>query len=71
MSADARSRLCPEHRSDPIPTSSCGACAHARRIAELGQTVERLVVCIGELESGDEDTTEKTTQIPLPQTDSP
>jgi cell division protein FtsB len=40
---ESRSRLCPKHRSDRIPTSSCVACAQARRIAELEQTVEQVV----------------------------
>lgn len=43
MTADARSRLCPEHRHNSLPTSSCVACAQARRIAELEQTVKQVV----------------------------
>lgn len=66
MNTDSRARLCPEHRADPIPTSSCVACAQVRRIAEFEQTVERLTEYVEVLESGDEDTTEKTTQIALP-----
>jgi hypothetical protein len=42
MSSDARSRLCPEHRNDRLPTQSCPACEQARRIAALEQTVEVL-----------------------------
>ena len=40
MNPDIRSWLCPEHRNDGL--SSCVACAQARRIAELEQTVEEL-----------------------------
>ena len=51
---DARSRLCPEHRSDSIRSQSCVACAQARRIAELEQTVEWLAARVEELESNEE-----------------
>lgn len=78
MSSDARSRLCPEHRSDSIPSKSCANCAQARRIDELEQTVEqvverneRLAEHIKKLKSDDEDTREKTTPIAIPETESP
>ena len=53
MSADARSRLCPEHRNDGL-LSVCVACAQTRRIAELEQTVEQLLARIEALESDEE-----------------
>lgn len=66
MSADSRSRLCPEHRNDHIPTSSCVACAQARRIAELEQTVEELVEHIEALEADEGDDAEDTARESLP-----
>jgi outer membrane murein-binding lipoprotein Lpp len=42
MSADERSRLCPEHRSDRIPSGACAACVQSRRVDELETTVEEL-----------------------------
>jgi hypothetical protein len=50
MSAETRSRLCLKHRNDSNPTSSV-ACAQARRIAELEQTVERLTEHVEALEA--------------------
>ena len=51
MSADARSRLCPDCRSDSIPRESCTACAQVRRIDELEGTVEELCERVEELEA--------------------
>jgi hypothetical protein len=48
------SRLCPDHRRDHVSSGACVACAQARRIAELEQTVERLTARIDELEGDDE-----------------
>jgi cell division protein FtsB len=71
MSAESRARLCPKHRNDRIPTSSCAACAQARRIAELEQTVEQLSAHIEELESNEQADEEKTRQIAIPESESP
>jgi hypothetical protein len=71
MSAEGRSRLCPKHRNDHIPTSSCVACAQARRIAELEQTVERLAERVEALEANDQNDAEKPIEIALPETQSP
>jgi len=62
MSADAHSRLCPEHRSDSIPTGSCVACAQARRIHSLETTVERLAERVEALEADRADETANTTR---------
>ena len=59
MNPDTRSRLCPEHRNDSNPTS-CVACAQARRIAELEQTVERLAEHVEALEADERDDAEGT-----------
>ncbi|EMA56300.1 hypothetical protein [Halococcus thailandensis] len=48
------SRLCPDHRRDHVSSGACVACAQARRIAELEQTVEKLAVCIEELKGNNE-----------------
>jgi cell division protein FtsB len=64
MSSEARSRLCPEHRNDHIPTSSCVACAQARRIAELEQTVERLAEHVEALKSDAADAEETARESP-------
>lgn len=65
--SDSRSRLCPHHRSDRIPASSCVTCAQARLIAELERTVERLAEYVEELKSDAENDAEKTLQIALPE----
>jgi outer membrane murein-binding lipoprotein Lpp len=64
MSADGRSRLCPEHRSDSIPSKSCANCAQARRIDELETTVGELAEQIEELESDKDNTQKVETAIP-------
>ena len=66
MNPDTRSRLCPEHRNDSNPTS-CVACAQARRIAELEQTVERLAEHVEVPVSGTtdaEETARESTALP-------
>jgi len=68
MSADTRSRLCPEHRNNSNPTS-CVACAQARQIAELEQTVERLAERVGVLESNGQ--AEKSTKTAMLESESP
>jgi predicted GTPase len=69
--SDSRSRLCPDHRSDSISSQSCVACAQARRIAELEQTVERLAEHVEERESDAEDDAKKPIQIAIPESESP
>jgi hypothetical protein len=64
--SNSRARLCPEHRSDHIPSQSCVACAQARRIDELETTVERLAGRVKELES-DANNAEKTAEITIPE----
>lgn len=70
MSTDARSRLCPEHRSDSIPTGSCVACAQARRIRALETTVERLAERVEELESDGQDDAEKPIEVTVLESES-
>jgi uncharacterized protein YdeI (YjbR/CyaY-like superfamily) len=72
MSADSesRARLCPEHRSDRLPASSCVACAQARHIAELEQTIERLAARVPELEPDTEDDAEKPIEVTIPESGS-
>lgn len=55
MSSEAGSRLCPDCRSDSIPRQSCTACAQARRINELEQTVEELSERVEALEADERD----------------
>lgn len=63
MSSEVRSRLCSEHRTDSSPTS-CVACAQARRIAELEQTVERLTERVEVLEPSETDAEETGRESP-------
>lgn len=69
--SDSRARLCPKHRSDRLPSGACAACAQARRIDELERTVERLSERVEELESDDQDDTEKTIEIAVLESESP
>lgn len=66
------SRLCPDHRQGHVSSGMCTACAQARRIAELEQTVERLAASIVELEGNDEtETTAQETRSDRSDTDPP